>query len=87
MTQAKCIHCGKTYEAERKTSRYCSAKCRVAYNRAEYPEGTMDREYTAVRDSLEVIANLPDSDLNTKRNKEMLARIFAQIDQIKARVQ
>jgi predicted nucleic acid-binding Zn ribbon protein len=29
-----CEQCGKTFDAKRSTARFCSTKCRVAWNRA-----------------------------------------------------
>lgn len=79
----KCQHCGKVYEAKRKSSRFCSVNCRVAHNRAEYPEGTIDREVYAILDALDVIAELSDSELTNKRNKALMQRIFDKVDALK----
>jgi len=86
MYQTKCQQCGKTYEAKRKTSRFCSAKCRVAANRAEYPQGTIDREIYAIIDALAVIGELSEEDLNNKRNKALLARVFEKVERLRSRV-
>lgn len=32
--KTKCICCGRTFEAQRKTAKYCSTKCRVEAKRA-----------------------------------------------------
>lgn len=76
MYQAICKECGKSYDAKRKTSRYCSDKCRVYANRAEYPEGTIDRDAYTILDSLEAIMALSPEHLNNKRNKALIARII-----------
>jgi len=34
----KCEQCGNEFEAQRSTARFCSAKCRVAYNRDSGPK-------------------------------------------------
>lgn len=82
----KCQHCGNVYEAERKSSRFCSTKCRVAFNRAEYPEGTIDREVYAILDALDAIGLLTDAELNNKRNKALMQRIFDKVENLKNRV-
>lgn len=33
MNKTKCQECGKEYEAHRKTSKFCSGKCRAAHSR------------------------------------------------------
>lgn len=32
MTQTNCLECGKSFEAQRSTAKFCSPKCRVKYN-------------------------------------------------------
>lgn len=34
MIQVKCLKCDKEFEAQRSSAKFCSAKCRVDFNRA-----------------------------------------------------
>lgn len=34
MIQVKCLKCDKEFEAQRSSAKFCSAKCRVEFNRA-----------------------------------------------------
>ena len=45
--QKTCLHCGKPFQAQRTTAKYCSTECRVSYHRAVKREAERQREIDA----------------------------------------
>jgi hypothetical protein len=67
MYHTDCVECGKTFEARRKTAKYCSPKCRQRFNRRQ-PQGLgvgvhLGRELSVVRGALDRLSTLDDDTL------------------------
>jgi len=56
-----CANCGKPFEAKRATAKYCSAKCRVAYNRKPSINDLMQTAIDAIHDLAEYDVHSDDS--------------------------
>ena len=41
----QCERCGKAFEPKREHARFCSARCRVAWNRENWSQASRDRAY------------------------------------------
>lgn len=58
---AKCVNCGMPFEAKRATAKYCSARCRVAYNRKPSIDALMQTAIDAIHDLAEYDVYSDDS--------------------------
>lgn len=58
-----CKFCGRSYEAERSTSKFCSDACRLKNSRARRSGVHIDVEIQKIRASLHLLENLSDDEL------------------------
>ena len=59
----KCQYCGKTYEAFRKTSRFCSAKCRKRNSRRISNRVNTGREAYVAIGAIKALNTVPREEL------------------------
>lgn len=63
MFTTQCHYCGKTYEAKRSTSKYCSGRCRLRAHRVM--KTNADREIGVAYDALVYLNSLSDQDIDS----------------------
>jgi hypothetical protein len=62
-----CLNCQKEYQNKREASKYCSDKCRVAYNR-KHPQNSVSKTQVQVlyNEMLEMVAIMKESGLEIR---------------------
>lgn len=80
-----CKFCGRSYEAQRTTSKFCSDACRLKANRAHRSGVHIDLEIQKIRASLHLLENLSDDEI-TGYSFEF-QQLFGQLDKLRERRQ
>lgn len=63
----ECCQCKKQYESKRGTSKFCSSKCRVAYNRNLSSKGAPEKSHIEPGQKKEDIAIIPVKPLKVEK--------------------
>lgn len=57
-----CLECGRAFQAQRKTAKFCSARCRQRHNR-RHANTNIGVEASTIRNALARIRSLDDEDI------------------------
>lgn len=71
----KCLQCGRYYEAQRSTSKYCSDKCRKDYHRADQ---VVISTSSAIKETRELMNKLDALSVVGEPNQRPLYAHFAE---------
>jgi hypothetical protein len=72
-----CKHCSNKFEAQRKSAKYCSDACRVAWHRLKKD---IDNQFYDARFAIRSIINLMDYDHLTLRGDKHLTELANEIN-------
>lgn len=78
-----CKQCGKSYEAQRSSRKFCSDACRLKHNRAHKSGVHIDVEIQKIRASLYLLENLSDDELASYSFE--FESLFSQLDKMRER--
>lgn len=78
-----CKQCTQPYEAQRKTSKFCSDKCRLKYNRRNVNSVNTELECLKAMQALDRLLNLSDDALI--RDAYQLQLVLERADRLKKR--
>lgn len=78
-----CQFCGKTYEAQRKSSKFCSDKCRLKSSRERVSSVHADLELYKIRGSLLRLENLTDDEI--MKHSFDFEQMFNRLDKLRER--
>lgn len=78
-----CKFCGKVYEAERSSSKFCSDSCRLKNSRQHPNAVYRDLEIFKATNAIDRLLNLSDEGL--AEDAYLFAVLFERVEQLKAR--